>query len=72
MMEETGTVTSRFPLKTKDSITLLIGGLAYNQGLHSNNLYENSNRIIEIMEEHSWAHGLNLKTFIKPVLDKIF
>ena len=25
-----------------------------------------------LIEEHSWAHGLNLKTFIKPVLDKIF
>ncbi len=25
-----------------------------------------------ITEEHWWAHGLNPKTFIKPVLAKIF
>ena len=23
-------------------------------------------------EKHYWAHGLNLNTFIKPVLDKLF
>jgi hypothetical protein len=29
-------------------------------------------RFREIFEEHYWAHGLNLKTSIKPVLAKIF